>query len=259
MTTSPHILATILLGLAVASEAEEFGGVEFPAGSISFADRLVSYEPLFFGGPGPTNPKYTDPTAALGAPDYPGGDNQFGSVSLGRGGRITLQFTNNVLTGSDDPAPDLYIFEVGSDFEDMFVEISEDGKIWHFVGKANATREWVDIDLYGFGSDTAFRYVRLSDDPYEGNNTTSTVGADLDCVGATNTVPVIEAPHVTITESHSLTFFAELGSRYVIEESTSLRTWESPNPPFTGSGSAYNMSLLPLDGRRFFRVRTLEE
>jgi hypothetical protein len=42
-------------------------------------------------------------------------------VTLGRGGSLTLAFTDNVLTGGGTPAPDLYIFEVGPDVEDTFV------------------------------------------------------------------------------------------------------------------------------------------
>lgn len=52
-----------------------------------------------------------------------------GVVSLGRGGQIVLQFTNNLLTGSGNANPDLRIFEVG-DSEEVLVEVSADGLRW---------------------------------------------------------------------------------------------------------------------------------
>ena len=63
------------------ARAEVFGGIDFPQGAASFADMLISYEPLFDGGPGPTRGNFVDPLAALGLPDYSGGSNGTGAVS----------------------------------------------------------------------------------------------------------------------------------------------------------------------------------
>lgn len=186
--------------LAVASQsvfAVPYGGIEFPQGAISFADVVVSYEPLFGGGPGPTSANFMDPDAALGIPDYSG----TGAVSLGRGGRITLQFTNNKLTGSGDALADLHIFEIGPDVEDTFVEISMDNVTWHAIGKVFGATSSIDIDAFGFGLSDEFGYVRLRDDPAEGGIAGATVGADIDAVGAISTVatPVPEPGALALT------------------------------------------------------------
>ena len=61
-------------------------------------------------------PGVSDPTAALGAPNYTGllaePSAGQGAVSLGRGGRLVVQFVDNILTGSNDARPDLFVGEV---------------------------------------------------------------------------------------------------------------------------------------------------
>lgn len=195
------IIATAIaasLALAPLTHAEVFGGIDFPQGAASFADRVVSYAP---GSPPPTHPAFVDPVDALGPPDHPGGDDAPGSVSLGVGGVIILEFTNNVLTGSDDTEKDVHIFEVGSDVEDTFVEISTDGITWHPVGKVFGSTSSIDIDAFGFTSAHQFRFVRLTDDPAEGQTSGDTVGADIDAVGAISTTPVDDNPQLTIRHS----------------------------------------------------------
>jgi len=194
----PEKLASLCIALLFAigmqgAHAIPFGGIEFPDGLISFADAVTDYSPLFGGGPGPTDTDFTDPTKALGAPDYVA---PIGAVSLGDGGRITLEFINNKLTGSGDASFDLHIFEVGPDVEDTFVEISMDGMVWFSVGKVFGSTSSIDIDAFGFGLLDEFAFVRLRDDPNEGSNTGSTVGADIDSVGAISTVstPTIPEP-----------------------------------------------------------------
>ena len=180
------VVVLVVLSATGATEAraEIFGGIEFPQGVASFADMVVRYEPLFDGGPGPTHANFIDPASALGPPDYSGGDRGTGSVSLGDGGRITLEFTDNFLSGSDDNAPDLYIFEVGQQVEDTFVEISKEGSTWFDVGKVFGNNSSIDIDLFGFGLADQFRFVRLRDDTDEGGQASDVVGADIDAVGA---------------------------------------------------------------------------
>ncbi len=59
------------------------------------------------------------PQGALGAPDY--NDNLPFDVTtfayLGDGGTIKLGFTDNVLTNSGDPSPDIFVFEIGDAIE----------------------------------------------------------------------------------------------------------------------------------------------
>lgn len=166
-----------------------YGGVEFPGGISSFVDEVVSYT---VGTGGVTSP-YMDTSNAIGAPNYNGGT-QF--VSLGSGGNIVLRFTDNSLTGSGDNKNDLWIFEIGPDVEDTFVDISNNGSTWLSVGKVTGSTRGVDIDGFGYGIGQFFSYVRLTDDPNEGDRSGVTVGADIDAVGAIFTAPPVPPPAV---------------------------------------------------------------
>ncbi len=111
-------------------------------------------------------------------------------VSLGVGGSITVEFTDNFLIGGGNNSADLWVFEIGPDIEDTFVEISKDGVIYSSVGKVFGSTFGVDIDAYGFTAADLFRYVRLTDDPAEGEIDGGTVGADIDAIGAISTAAV---------------------------------------------------------------------
>ena len=159
-----------------------YGGYLFRAGDLSFADRIVSFTP---GNPAAVA-GLSNPADALGPPRYSGsGEPQPGEgvVSLGRGGRLVVQFTNNYLTGSDSPAPDLVIFEVG-DAEQVQVEVSQDGVSWVSVGTASASSPAIDLDAYGFNSSSRLSFVRLTDVIAQGSQSGSSVGADIDAIGA---------------------------------------------------------------------------
>lgn len=183
------VFTALIASVASFLNAEEYHGIDFPAGAISFADSVVSYEPDFAQGAVPTHEDFFDPEKSLSIPDYPiGQDRQPGSVSLGSGGRVTLKFTDNVLTGSGSEKPDLHIFEVGTDVEDTFVEISREGRKWHPVGKVTGSISSIDIDAFGFSEADHFRFVRLTDDANEGMTSGETVGADIDAVGAISTI-----------------------------------------------------------------------
>ena len=174
------------------------GGTNFPQGAVSFADAVVNFSPVFASGP---SEPHLNPQKSLGVPDYadptgalPCADQATCTwVTLGDGGSLTLRFTDNVLTGSGDNALDVWIFEVGADIEDTFVEISADGSSWQSVGKIFGSTAGIDLDAYGFGVSSYFSYVRLTDDPNEGEQFGIFVGADIDSVGAISTVPVPEA------------------------------------------------------------------
>lgn len=237
--------------------AEEFGGIEFPQGEASFADVVVVYDPSFSGGAVPTHPDFTDPQEILGPPDYPGGNNQPGSVSLGSGGMIVVQFTNNVLTGSDDATPDLHIFEVGSDVEDTFVEVSANGIDWLPVGKVFGSVSSVDLDAYGLDSTAVINFVRLIDDPNEGNTTGDTVGADIDAVGAIATTTVQDNPQLEIGHAVVLRFQSALGSVYTIQESTTMEegSWVDVLPGIVGDGTELEFFFEASDPRKFYRLK----
>lgn len=182
------MIAAIGLFASVSAHAEIFGNVDFPGGASSFADAVVSYEPTYGGASGP-EASARDSSQALGAP------NVTGYVTLGDGGRITLRFTDNSLTGSGSSALDLWIFEVGPDVEDTFVDISKDGLNWVSVGKVFGATAGIDIDAFGFGTSDFFSFVRLTDDTAEGQQGNGgTVGADIDAVGAISSAPPVSVP-----------------------------------------------------------------
>lgn len=123
-----------------------------------------------------------NPLNALGLPNN-------SSVSLGDGGSIALQFIDNKPTGNGNTSFDLWIFEVVPDVEDTFVDISKDGLSWNSVGKVFGSTAGIDIDFYGFGIADEFGFIRLTDDPDEGEqgSASNSVGADIDAVGAIST------------------------------------------------------------------------
>lgn len=219
-----------VLGLSVAiawtgiAHGAEFGGVEFPGGAASFADEVLRYDSLFTGGPGPTTPS-TDPTTALGPPDFTGGDATFGfDVTLGVGGILELAFLDNVLTNSGSSADDLIIFEVGTDVEMSFLAVRPadddtadaiesvcvdvrqpvgDGFCEIGVGETNLTNFTVDLDSFfpGFEEgELRFDAVQLVDDPAQGSVVVpGAPGADIDAVGALSSaqaglVAILEEP-----------------------------------------------------------------
>ena len=183
--------------LASSARAEIIGGVDFPQGAVSFADAVVSYAPVIVNND--PSAAHRVPANALGVPNHAGDNNCNNDpactfVSLGDGGVLTLQFVDNLLTGSGSNAFDLWIFEVGPDVEDTFVEVSSDGQNWTAVGKVFGGTRGIDIDAFGFGINSSLGYVRLRDDPIEGGNSGDTVGADIDAVGAISTIRVSNVP-----------------------------------------------------------------
>lgn len=211
---SQNVYASFLgMGLLVTSlqaNAVRIGGVEFPQGDYSFADELVSYNPSAGGGATPSAAN-AQATHALDAPEVPGNTAVLACtladncpfVSLGDGGSVVLNFADNFLTGSNSPAPDLWVFEVGPDIESTYVEISKDGKTWLKVGRIAGTTASIDLDAYGFTASDAFSYVKLTDDPTQGGKTGASVGADIDAIGAIST---IINPEVTNDADKALCF-----------------------------------------------------
>lgn len=175
----------------VTAPADTFGNVLFPLGALSFADRVVSYNPDAGGGPAP-DPEFQNTAALLGPPRATGmgvePTDGSSTLSLGFGGVVVVEFVNNRLTGSGDSDPDLVIFESGA-VESVLVEISRDGATYHPVGVAGGANNQIDIDAFGFGPQDQFRFVRLTD-LRQGDPTSLTVGADIDAVGAISSVVV---------------------------------------------------------------------
>ncbi|MCQ8183773.1 hypothetical protein [Parvularcula maris] len=180
-------MAATATGSALAAPVQ-YQGITFPGGISSFADRVVSTDT---GELAPTNTFNLIADNAIGTPD------NF-ARSLGRGGNIVLQFTDNALTGSGDDAEDLFVFEVGPDIEDTEVEISQDGVNFISVGRVFGSTSRIDIDPFlasaGLDPFTKFFFVRLTDVASEGQQFGQYVGADIDALGAISSVEISPVP-----------------------------------------------------------------
>jgi len=208
-----RLLVAMALGSAVVlaqtARAQTYGGIYFPQGPSSFADLVLTYDPQFSGGPGPTNHDYMDPTKALGIPDYSGGFNGSGAVALGLQGLLELEFTDNVVTNSGDSTDDMAVFEVGEP-EGFYLALrpANDatrtllgtacvdvrppfGDGYCEVGLLSGGTDVVDLDAAfpGFAAgQLRFDAVQMVDQ--HGNNGAQ-VGADIDAVGAIQSAPIV--------------------------------------------------------------------
>jgi putative cell wall-binding protein len=172
----PDLCEAARLALGLPPRANEEGVPPY-----GFADAVVRA-----GQGDPAATEEIDPAEALGPPDCP--SDVVCSYSMGFGGDLVLEFTDNVLSGSGDDRPDLFVYEVGPLVEATRLEVSEDGVTFTplYVGDeptvegATAT---VDVDAHGIGPDAAIRFVRLVD----AGTTPSGApyyGADIDAIGA---------------------------------------------------------------------------
>lgn len=181
-------LAMFALSSATLAASVTYDGITFPDGNVSFADSVVSYTPgSGFTGTALTNCQ--DASLALGAPDYVSGDCD-GYVSLGDGGTLILQFTDNLLRASGTTDADLHIFEVGTAVEAMVISISANGSDWFALGTLSGQPTSIDIDATsGINAGDEFSFVRIVDAP--GGATGGVFsGADIDAVGAISTTVV---------------------------------------------------------------------
>ncbi|HXC04040.1 MAG TPA: OmpA family protein [Bacteroidia bacterium] len=171
------LFANLVLPAQKSSEPKNYpdgrgGIVHLPQGDISFADKVISY---MVGDPAPIL-RAADSSKALGPPDWKG-DSNF--VTLGCGGSLVLQFTDNALVNID--GPDLYVFEVGKFIEPTLLSISKDGKKWIEVGVIRGGTAAVDIGD-SVRSGEKFNYVKLTDLKTECEGLWP--GADIDAVAA---------------------------------------------------------------------------
>lgn len=148
--------------------------IYMPIGKISFADRVVE----FIQGNPRADIEFTNPEEALGEPNYihykvPR------YVSVGCGGQLTLEFTDNGFV--DMEGPDLYVWEVGPSEESFQFEISKDGKNWLDLGIIHGGKSYIDISEVVTDVRDVFYFVRITDqkDICTGN----TAGTDIDAVG----------------------------------------------------------------------------
>ncbi len=168
--------------------------IRIATGDIAFADKVVDFK---IGHPRPVGDYagYGDPKHILGQPDHVDNgiyDPKPKCTTMGCGGVLTLEFTDNVLIDGD--GNDLYIFEVGEAVEAIQVAISKNNKDWIEVGKVAGSTASLDISSFVKKTDV-FRYVRLTDlrtgcPPNSENMVSSDTlpypGADIDAVAVGN-------------------------------------------------------------------------
>lgn len=157
--------------------------ITFEVGKAAFADSVTSFSP----GDPMSAQDATQGTLALGLPDYERGEGISTAITLGCGGVLQVQFTDNVLV--DRPGPDLHVFEVGPDVEPTYVSVSTDGQTWNEVGQIEGGTASVDIASVANDGDV-FRFVQLTDDGEDCSG--NYPGADIDAVGAIHASEVVE-------------------------------------------------------------------
>jgi OmpA-OmpF porin, OOP family len=148
--------------------------IYMPLGEISFADRVVDFQ---IGDPSASE-EFSDPEEALGEPNY----THYRVpryVSLGCGGQLTLEFTDNGFV--DMEGPDIYVWEVGPSEESFQFEISKDGKKWRDLGIIPGGKSFIDIAPAVQDIHDIFYFVRITDQREICSG--DTPGADIDAVG----------------------------------------------------------------------------
>jgi len=148
--------------------------IYMPIGKISFADRVVDFT---IGNPAASE-DFSEPEEALGEPNY----THYRVpryVSLGCGGQITLEFTDNGFI--DMEGPDIYVWEVGPSEESFQFEISKDGKEWLDLGVIPGGKSFIDIAPVVTDVRDIFYFVRITDQKEICSG--DTPGADIDAVG----------------------------------------------------------------------------
>lgn len=175
------------------ADAKVYKGVEIPEGDVAFAD--VTGVTSYYYSPGANvDTPFNDPYEALGVPDSDE-DTFFtiiNTVSLGDGGSIILQFTDNALTTSGNDDEDLWVFEAGAAVEATDIEISVNGTDWIDVGSVEGSTSGVDIDASissGVSLWEKYYFVRITDDDSMLSSTTPFAGADIDALGAISSEP----------------------------------------------------------------------
>jgi len=164
--------------------------IYLPLGKISFADKLIAYE---VGSPSPKQ-IFRDSTQCLHEPNY----TSYSSpdfISLGCGGSLTVQFTDNGLMNLK--GDDIYIFEVAPERESSKIEVSTNGKDWIYAGKVSGGKSKIDLSDENIDSHTVFHYVRVTD--LKDLCKSKSAGADIDAIGAINSV-------ITLTINADLLF-----------------------------------------------------
>jgi hypothetical protein len=142
-----------------------------------YADVVVTSQQ----GPNAFGDNWADPAAVLGAPNGVLDPCCSGLYSLGAGGFVVVEFSDNTVVNG--PGPDLYVIGDPNNDEHLVVEVSVDGADWKSFG---IVPEMATFDLQAVGLEFA-KYVKVADDAVpeaSGNNS-----AELDAVEALHSGP----------------------------------------------------------------------
>jgi hypothetical protein len=175
-------VAMVAIWLALGS-AGRHAAASAPQDRVIWADGVVAFEPGI-----PHSTLSNEPGAALGPPDFRDDlaeSKQYHAyVTLGRGGRLVLEFTQAPFC--DGAGPDLKIFEVGPLAEPVIVAVSVDGREWIEVGRTKSSDNTIDLAAF-VRPDDRFRFVRLTDARGVRAKDNQWPGADIDAVCALHT------------------------------------------------------------------------
>jgi hypothetical protein len=169
-----------IVAIEVEEDADDFDDIAvdeilFETSADAFADAVDVFTPTVEAGE-PTTANL-DPAKSLERPDGQ-------TVSLGRGGKLSVRFVDNMLSGSGDALPDLRIHEADADLEGSVVSVSANGTIYTIVGQIEGGTQSIDLDAAGFGPNDRLPFVRIVDLAAQGAVVGPSVGADIDAVEA---------------------------------------------------------------------------
>ncbi|MCA9216805.1 MAG: hypothetical protein KDB27_27235 [Planctomycetales bacterium] len=199
-----HVLLALFLQSSAVLGQTYFNGVPFFGGDASFADEIISFDPLFSGGPAPFRISPEDVLGRLDRTPFLFTAYQ----ALGHGGAIELGFNDYYLTNDGTDAVELYIGEVQGSPEAVYIslrptaatrsqlgdEFDLNGDTYFEVGRY-AGESYLDVygyaivldvdDLFpGYANQSLFfDAVQIIDDPQQGSSAGDTVGMDLESVG----------------------------------------------------------------------------
>lgn len=239
------VVTASCVGLA---QATTYGGVTFPLGNASFADRIVVYVQGSC-----VRCAFSHSDGVLGPPDCGGpgcwacGACDPCSLSLGyrlseidNRAYVTAEFVDNRLI--DGPGNDLFIYATND--KPARVEISADGVNFIRVGETTGYPGALDIGPY-VQPGQEFRFVRVSDVPND-EDKSSCPGPSIDAIGAMGRAILRQyALSVTIVGSGSVTKFPDQAT-YMQGATVSLQAMPSAGWSFVGWSGAASGSVNPL-------------
>lgn len=206
----PSLLLALCMALTLLPTAALAVGAEYSDNhghTVTVPDGAFAARILFFtaGDPWTSEAEGQVQEHLLGAPD----ENP-GSLCLGYGGSVVLEFDVNIYDGEGD---DIHIFEDGgSSMENVRVAVSSDLNTWYDLGTVGGKTASVDLDGKVPGG-SSFRYVCLVDGK---SSTSGWPGADINAVAGLNVRPLTVEQQSAGTPSFSSYPFVDRKDNLVI-------------------------------------------